>query len=305
MTQILDYSTGYPGGAAVDAAGFAGAIRYLRKEGTSSVKPLTHAEVLDFATHSLDLAVVYQHVSKGRVLEGRPAGRHDAQWAHDQAVAEVGAAPRAIYFAVDFDTISSTQWAAVREYMLGAGEVVTIHCVGTYGEYDLLDYLFARDSIAWGWQTYAWSTGHNQANQSRHPRAHLFQRKEQTTVGGVGCDINDVLKADYGQYPSEDTMATAAEIRDEVWGAVFTPPGGTPGQTRTARQLLEDVQGYGVRTENTEAAIVDLQEQVAAMDTKLDQIAVGNIDYATLARAVVAEQDRVARDNDPATGPVT
>jgi hypothetical protein len=213
MAQILDYSAGYPGAINIRRLGFRGGNRYLRKEGTSSVRPLTRAEVLDYQSQGLELALVYQHVSKSRVLEGHDAGRHDAAWALAQA-RECGVEPRAIYFAVDFDTISPGQWAAVREYMLGAGEIVGLHRVGTYGEYDLLDYLFARGSITWGWQTYAWSTGHNKDNQPRHPRAHLFQRAVTARVGEIDCDVNDVLKPDYGQHPAPQEEIDVATLDD-------------------------------------------------------------------------------------------
>lgn len=207
MTQILDYSAGYPGAAAITDRGFPGVIRYLRKEGTSSVKPLTAAEYTDMLAHGRTVADIYQHVSKTRVLEGRSAGRHDAAWALARA-RDTRHEPRAIYFAVDFDTIGPQQWAAVREYMVGAAEILGVGRVGCYGEYDLLDYLFARETITWGWQTYAWSTGHNQDTQTRHPRAHLFQRRATISVNGVDCDVNDVLKTDHGQTPApqEDDM---------------------------------------------------------------------------------------------------
>lgn len=216
MAQILDYSGGYPGAVSMVRLGFDGAVRYLRKEGASSVQPLTVSEVADLRAYKRTLALIYQHVSRSRVLEGRAAGRHDAEWALARA-RECGVEPRAIYFAVDFDTVSAAQWAAVREYMLGAGEVLGLERIGTYGEYDLLDYLFARGAITWGWQTYAWSIGHNHDDQPRHPRAHLFQRIQRANVGGIDCDVNDVLakSGDYGQTPApqeEDMPLTRTDL---------------------------------------------------------------------------------------------
>lgn len=196
--KIADYSRGYPPAFQLAAAGFAGVIRYLPREGETGVLPINPAELADMRAHGLSAALVHQHRVKARPLQGAEAGRHDVAWALARARDLGIQSPRCVYFAVDFDTLGPDQWAAIREYFLGVAEVLPLAAIGAYGEYDLLDYLFARGAIAWGWQPYAWSKGHNQDNESRHPRAHLFQRLGQTTVAGVLCDVNDVLKPDFG-----------------------------------------------------------------------------------------------------------
>lgn len=200
MKQILDYSAGYPGAPAVKNAGYAGVIRYLRKEGNSGVKPITSGEYQDMKNRGLDVAFVYQHVSKSRVTQGAVAGIHDAKWALDRLAEVTGGDIAPIYFAVDYDA-PRKDWIYIAEYMVGAASVLGKHRVGTYGKWALLDFLFANDVMTYGWQTYAWSTGHNKDPNTYHPRAHLFQRLAQVTVGGIACDVNDVLKEDYGQLP--------------------------------------------------------------------------------------------------------
>lgn len=197
MARILDYSRGRPTAGAIIEAGYQGAIRYLPRAGTTGVIPVVTAELSDFASRGLSMAFVHQHADRGRTLLGRPAGREDGLWVMDRVV-ELGTPLRCVYLANDFDS-TAEQWPMILEYMLGAGEVLGLPVVGTYGEYDLLDYLFATLSITWGWQTYAWSKGHNRDDEPRHPRAHLFQRLEQVTVAGVLGDVNDVLKVDFGQ----------------------------------------------------------------------------------------------------------
>lgn len=222
MAQILDYSAGYPGARAVRNANYAGVIRYLRKEGASSVKPITKIELDDMMGDGRTVALVYQHVSRSRVTRGLAAGRHDAEWALARAL-ELGiGTPPAIYFAVDYDAPAS-DFAAIGDYHRGAALALGVERVGTYGKYTLLDYLFKQGLTTWGWQTYAWSPGHNHDDQSRHPRAHLFQRLAKITVNGVDCDVNDVLKVNYGQIGEEDVSAA------EVWGMkrTWTPPGAT------------------------------------------------------------------------------
>lgn len=318
MAQILDYSAGYPGAANIQLRGFAGGNRYLPKEGASSVRPLTRAEVLDYQAHHLELAFVYQHVSKSRVLQGRAAGRHDAEWALARA-RDCGVEPRCVYFAVDFDTISLEQWAAVREYMLGAAEVLGVGRVGTYGEYDLLDYLFARGSITWGWQTYAWSTGHNKDNQPRHPRAHLFQRAGQVTVGGISCDVNDVLatNGDYGQHPSpqEDDMVTQADadliantLLAKTLNLVQEPGGAVSVPVRTALEFSDLRQQIVSKQINALTAKVDAgfgaltddeAKIIAAVRAAVSEIpAGGQVDVPALAAALASIGTLVARVPD-------
>lgn len=266
MAQILDYSAGYPGAAQIKRLGYIGGIRYLRKEGSSRVKPLTTAEVLDYRTHGLQLALVYQHVDKARPTQGRLAGRHDAEWAAARA-REVGIEPRVIYFAVDFDAVPST----VAEYFRGAAAVLGVEKVGAYGGYKVLAYLFDQGLIRWGWQTVAWSGGRREA------RAHLLQKLGQITCNGISCDVNDVLKADYGQHPSptpqeDDDMAyTEKQLEDITYRAVHNllvdahseVPGMGVGAAKALRGILE---GLPVTVDETAlAALADpLAERLAA-----------------------------------------
>lgn len=211
--KILDYSAGYPGAYEIKRAGYSGVIRYLKKEGSSLVKPIVKTEYDDMLAHGLDVAFVYQHLRKSRVTEGFTAGVHDAVWAFQQAES-VGANPRAIYFAVDFDA-SFTQYEAIANYMLGAAQVIGHNRVGVYGKYNLISYLFNRDLITWGWQTYAWSTGHNQHPSTYNPRAHLFQQLSQVVINGISCDVNDVLRADYGQTPNPNPPSVTDYIEED------------------------------------------------------------------------------------------
>jgi hypothetical protein len=200
--RILDYSAGYPGALAVRNAGYDGVIRYLRKEGASAVKPITAGEYQDMVLHNLVVGFVYQHVSRDHVKEGRAAGQHDATWALARAMEVTsGVSPRAIYFAVDYDA-PAMDFGRISQYMQGAADILGRERVGTYGKWAVLNYLFDNNVITYGWQTYAWSSGHNMSPAVYHPQAHLFQRLAQVKVGGISCDVNDVLKSNFGQLPA-------------------------------------------------------------------------------------------------------
>jgi hypothetical protein len=267
VTQILDYSAGYPGGSAVQRAGYAGVIRYLRKEGISRVLPITAAERADMLAQGRTIALVYQHVDKDRPTRGAPAGRHDAQWALDRA-RDVGIEPPAIYLAVDFDANPGD----VVAFFAGAREILGAR-LGAYGGVRVLRRLFDDGLITWGWQTAAWSDG------QRDGRAHLFQRIGQVNVGGISCDVNDVLKPDYGQIPQEDEMSAEAEAAILAMKAQFD---------EVARQTTIGAQN-GTWTHHTNFAhtIADMASLVFQLNRKVDAMrphSLPAIDEAALAK---------------------
>ncbi len=189
---ILDYSSGYPGGAAVAAASVntvpvKGVIRYLPKEGGSVVKPITAAEYQDMTAHGMAVALIYEARDPARAAQGRAAGQHDAQWAKAQANT-IGVPDPVIYFTVDYDADP----AAIDLYFQGVNDVLGIGRTAGYGSFRVIEWLFDHSRITYGWQTAAWSHG------ARSSRAHLYQNIGSITVGGVNCDISNVLKANFG-----------------------------------------------------------------------------------------------------------
>lgn len=200
MSEIVDYSSGYPGGKAIKDAGYEGVIRYLKKEGDSHVKPLTAAEVEDMFAHGRTVSTCYQHVSQGRPGQGRAAGEHDAEWALKQARA-CGIEPRCIYFCVDYDAEPNS----VAEYFKGTSDVLGVGKNGAYGSYRVVKYLLDMGLVSRVWQTVAWSGG------KKESRAHLFQKSGYVHPGGITCDENDVLQSDYGQLPwKQDSIEGSA-----------------------------------------------------------------------------------------------
>lgn len=301
MQQVLDYSAGYPGAAAIARAGYVGAVRYLRKEGASRVRPITADERADFDRAGLAVALVYQHVSKTRVLEGRGAGQHDARWALARA-AEIGIPqPRAIYFAVDADHPP----AAVLMYFRGVADVLGVARTGAYGSYRVVESLLSADLTGYAWQTAAWSGG------KRSQRAHLFQRIGSPTVGGIAVDINDVLAADWGQHnhAQEDDDVTP----DELNKLLLTTPvksweqDGTPN-TISLMDLLRGGPGHArdasLKADKVLVTVAALQSAVAALAS--DQDITPDI-IGTLINDAVAEHtptaDQVAEATATKLGP--
>jgi hypothetical protein len=221
---VADFSGGRPGAAALLASGYSGVVRYLEKQGGSSVVVLSTAEYADYQARGVDVAVIYEARSAGRMLEGAPAGKSDATWALQKTRETTGSAPRVCYFAADVDVASlhsrrdatlfeasprvllSTQQAAVDAYLDAATAVLGMMPDGVrrkswvYGEYSVVQHCVSTGKAGGGWQTIAWSGG------QVSPYAALFQTGQQVTINGVAVDVNRVLAADgdWGQLDYDD-----------------------------------------------------------------------------------------------------
>lgn len=267
MSQVVDYSWGRVGGsnathaAAVAAAGYVGAMRYLCYPDPG--KQLTKPE-LD-ALHAAGIAVgVVWETTANRSGQGRAAGQADAVEANRQADALGFPADRPIFYAVDFDTSADV----VRPYFAGAADVAG-RPVGVYGSYRVVEGL----GLDWSWQCAAWSgngEGSGGSIQGRRlsRRARLFQRVGY--VLGDTCDVNDVLAPDWGGWhPDQPTtgdwfdMATEEDLRRIVTEVVREEL--TNQDTRAAAfHAAQHAEVIGQLAPRTTAAPVarDLLEQV-------------------------------------------
>jgi hypothetical protein len=189
--QVLDYSAGFPGAAAIKAAGYAGAVRYLGFPDRR--KCATAAELADFTAHQIGMAGVFEDTLT-TWRGGRAAGAHSASLARAHAHA-IGFPPgRPLFFAVDQDVVKTGEFGQALDYLRGAGDYLGgAGMVGVYGEADVIDRARDAEVAAYFWQTAAWSRG-------RRTAAHLFQHVGTVRVGGVACDTNDVLADDWGQH---------------------------------------------------------------------------------------------------------
>ncbi|GLZ33491.1 hypothetical protein Lesp02_56790 [Lentzea sp. NBRC 105346] len=196
--QVLDYSAGFPGAAAIAEAGFSGAVRYIGFP--NNPKCTTAAELEDFAEHDLGMALVYEHTA-GDWRAGYDGGVASARRAREHADAIGFPSDRPIYFAVDQDVVHEHEFQAAMEYLRGAAEELGgVEFVGVYGEHDIVSRAAAEEVASYFWQCRAWSGTPVRLFEARH----LYQHAEQRVVGGVQCDINDVLiEEDWGQHDAE------------------------------------------------------------------------------------------------------
>lgn len=198
MAQVVDYSFARPDAGVIAAAGYVGAVRYLRGRG----KAITRAE--QDALHAAGLAVGYvEESTASRAGEGFNAGRLDAVAANQAADALGVPSMIPIRYAVDFQTT----WSKVADYFAGARSAGG-RPVSVYGCYDVIEGA-AAEGYGWLWQCAAWSgTGNGSGGsiQGRRLSQHavLFQR-----VGYVlndTSDVNDVLAAEWGGWHPDTSV---------------------------------------------------------------------------------------------------
>lgn len=286
MAYVLDYSAGTPGAKAIKAFGAIGVNRYAGTPGRK--KNLTRAEFVDLDRAGLGVATVYEN-QPGDYLGGYPNGQRAARaWLADvsgidERLARIG------HFAVDKDVVS--EWDKLADYFRGIASVIGVARTRGYGEADVVDYLVAHRLVSNGehggqWQTVAWSRGR------RSQYAALYQRAEQPSVGGIACDINEVLAPDWGQHNyQEDDMQQNEKAVD-------------PGPGTVGHNLLNVFQ----QVNNKTYGLPVLGAKVGALTTAVAKLAADpNIDEAKLAQLLdeaVAEHTPSAEENAAAFLPM-
>lgn len=213
MTIVIDATTAPPVDA-MRAAGVVGLCRYLswlyRWGGTTHTyinpKVIQRPEFDRLHAAGFDIALNWEY-DAADWLGGSSAGTAHAAEAVRQAHALGYPAGRVIIGSADFD-MTASQWSgAGRAYAaaFSAGVLAGGYLPGVYGPWDVLTWCRDAGLMRVFWQagmSTAWSGGRN---ASPWPGAHLRQRR-QIYIGGVDCDANDILIADYGQYRAGATL---------------------------------------------------------------------------------------------------
>ncbi len=201
---LLDYAAGVISSADLKASGALGAIRYVsdrRPDGQWMLgKPIQASEATDLTGAGLQVVSNYQF-GKGSTSDW--LGGHDAGIKHAQRGVELhkaaggpDAAP--IYVSID-DNPSADQIAnQVIPYIKAWESVIGHQRTGVYANSPTIDKLVQAGLGSFYWQ-HGWGTPQGYV----HPAAHIRQSSiDDDNVGGVGVDINDILKSQYGQWSS-------------------------------------------------------------------------------------------------------
>jgi len=199
---LIDFSAAFPPPQAVRDAGHKGVACYVSdsRPGTNfGAKPLTRAAADSYRAAGLEVVSIYQF-GKGDTsdwLGGYDAGVKHARRALELHFAAGGPPRRPIYMPCDSNP-SLDQWnRQASPFFKGCCDVIGLDMVGLYGN---------SLTIAWAIQdnVATWFMEHNWGGEGANghdPAAHLHQVEiDKRTVGGVGVDLDVILRADYGQW---------------------------------------------------------------------------------------------------------
>lgn len=186
MAEAVDYSWARPGGAALKAAGKEAVGRYLYP---GAGKGLGVSELADLINHGLSVWFIYE--GTGSDATNYANGVNDARIAEAQAAA-LGHAGAVIYFACDWD-VTAAQEGGVEAYFQGVNAVISKEKSGVYGSFAIVEDLFSKGLISFGYQTYAWSGG----KVSSH--ANIYQYLNGQVINGGSVDFDRTLTAQFGQ----------------------------------------------------------------------------------------------------------
>jgi peptidoglycan hydrolase-like protein with peptidoglycan-binding domain len=179
--------------AAIHKASFDGVLRYLG----NWQKSLATGEPAIIHDAGLNLGLIYE-ANPTRAAAFSPAqAKTDVANAVASALSHGAPAGVGIAFTVDYDAAVHDLDAIVAYFgviLAGIGQ----YKPGAYGDDIVLDALYRTygDKLFY-WQTSAWSDG------ARFPHAALYQGAYDQTVGGVQCDIDDVLGNTFWWSPNQ------------------------------------------------------------------------------------------------------
>lgn len=198
---LLDYAAGVISAAEIRSSGAIGAIRYVsdrRPDGDwMKGKPIQLPEARDLYQNGLKIVSCYQYGKQDTAdwLGGQAAGVRHAQRGWQLHIAAGGPVGAPIYASIDDDPTPDQYRELVAPYLRGWESVLGHQRVGVYANAPTIEWA-RRDGIgAYYWQ-------HNWGSKGVvHPAAHLHQVEiDKRSVGGVGVDVNHILKPNFGQW---------------------------------------------------------------------------------------------------------
>jgi hypothetical protein len=199
---LLDYAAGVIRATDIRAAGAAGAIRYVsdRRPGGAWMlgKPIQLPEARDLYQSGLKIVSCYQYGKQDSAdwLGGQNAGVQHAKRGWQLHVAAGGSYGAPIYASIDDDPSYAQYQQQVAPYLKAWESVLGRQRVGVYANSKTIDWALQDGIGAFFWQ-------HNWGSPKgfTHPAAHLHQVEiDKRSVGGVGVDINHILKPQFGQW---------------------------------------------------------------------------------------------------------
>jgi hypothetical protein len=263
-----DYSGGYPGGAALRAAGIAGVIRYVGLG--SSSKRITRAEYLDLVANGIEVRLVAE------------LGTHDAEGGYAAGVANARAAladaralgiPDTVGIAAACDEhLTSAQVPTAVQYAHGFADVLGTDRAGAYGFAEFVDAVHAADIVGWWWKCGSaptaaeaawitfWQRNAGQTTQTIN-RVLVDIDDEENTIGGFLVGLNDAEQA--------ELLTSIRDLREQFCGQGCRTTGFT-GWPQLGKRTLVD--GLGVIGDNQDKYHADLGSKADAISASVGKI---------------------------------
>ncbi|QNI07917.1 DUF1906 domain-containing protein [Mycobacterium kubicae] len=199
---LLDYAAGVIPASQIKAAGAVGAIRYVsdrRPDGAWMLgKPIQISEARDLNGGGMKIVSCYQY-GKGSTsdwLGGGPAGLQHAKRGAELHAQAGGPAGAPIYASIDDDPTLDQYKNQIVPYLRSWESVIGHQRTGLYANSKTIDWALHDGLCSYFWQ-------HNWGSPKgyTHPAAHLHQVEiDKRKVGGVGVDVNEILKPQFGQW---------------------------------------------------------------------------------------------------------
>lgn len=199
---LFDYAAGVLSAADIKAAGGLGAIRYVsdRRPGAQWMvgKPIKIDEARDLYQGGLKIVSNYQFGKQETAdwLGGQSAGVTHAKRGWELHTAAGGPTGAPIYALIDDNPSYQQYTQQIAPYLRGWESVIGHQRVGIYGNSTVIDWALQDGLGSWFWQ-HNWGTPRGFV----HPAAHLHQFEiDARKVAGVGVDLNNILKPQFGQW---------------------------------------------------------------------------------------------------------
>lgn len=199
---LLDYAAGVLKAADIKAAGALGAIRYVsdRRPGAEWMlgKPIQLSEARDLYQAGLKIVSNYQFGKQATAdwLGGQAAGIAHAKRGWELHTAAGGPTGAPIYVSIDDNPTAEQYRQQVAPYLRAWESVIGHQRVGIYANSKTIDWALQDGLGSWFWQ-HNWGSPRGFV----HPAAHLHQFEiDARSVAGVGVDLNNILKPQFGQW---------------------------------------------------------------------------------------------------------
>jgi len=168
---------------AIHSYGYDVVLRYLVPAKYS--KRLTKTEADMLTAENMLIGTVFETSGTTPKL-GYAQGIKDAQTALDCAIELDMPNDACIYFAVDYQPVTTDDMYNISNYFIGVSKIIREYKIGVYGSYDVVEWLHRQNICSCYWQCMAWSYG----KISEH--ATLYQKTSGRVIGGVNVDLNDI-----------------------------------------------------------------------------------------------------------------